>query len=232
MISSLKKDFQKISNPQKAKILSRFFKTGAGEYGEGDIFLGITVPEQRKIAKKYYKDATIGEIDILLKDKIHEYRLTALLVLMLKNKKASQEVKKEYFDYYLKNATYINSWDLVDVTCRDIVGEYLVDKKRDILYKLARSKNLWEKRISIISTYAYIRRNDFKDTLKIAEILLFDKHDLIQKAVGWMLREVGKRDEKEEELFLNKYYKVMPRTTLRYAIEKFNDKKRKFYLKK
>jgi len=230
MIKKIIQGLNKKANQEKAKIFSRFFKTGKGEYGEGDKFLGITVPEQRKIAKKFYKGISLEEIKTLLISKIHEYRLTTLFTLILKYKKAGVKIRKEYFDFYLKHTKYINNWDLVDVTCRDIVGEYLLDKDRTILYRLAESKDLWKRRIAIISTYAFIRKNQFLDTLRVAEILIQDKHDLIQKAVGWMLREVGKRDLKTEEEFLQKYCRKIGRTTLRYAIEKFPEKKRKFYL--
>ena len=226
-LDSLKKDIERLSNPSKAKLLQRFFKTGKGEYGEGDIFLGIQVPEQRKIARKY-KDLELNEIQELLKSKIHEYRLIALLILVEKYVKSLN--KKEIVDFYLKNTRNINNWDLVDLTSHKILGEYLKDKDRSILFKLAKSKNLWEKRISIISTFAFIRNNDFNDSFKIAELLLKDKHDLIHKAVGWMLREIGKKDQDAEERFLKKYYKTMPRTMLRYAIERFDEKKKRFYM--
>lgn len=232
MLKQIIKELQRHADPERAIHSLRFFKTGPGEYGEGDKFLGITTPIERKIAKKYYKSISIDEVQILLSNRFHDIRMTALFILILKNKKAVEKTKKEYFDFYLKNTKYINNWDLVDVTCRDIIGEYLVGKDRKILYKLSKSKNLWEKRISIISTFAFIKRNDFNDGLKIAEILVNDKHDLIQKAVGWTLREIGKKDLSREEKFLSKYYKVMGRTALRYAIEKFPEAKRKFYLTK
>lgn len=224
---NIKKDIQKLANPEKAEILQRFFKTGPGQYGEGDIFLGITVPEQRKVAKKY-SDLRLDELQELLNSKIHEHRLVAILILneQFKNN------KKQIFDFYLKNTKNINNWDLVDLSAHKIIGEYLIDKDRKTLYKLANSKNLWEKRISIISTFAYIKNKEFGDALKIAEILLHDKHDLIHKAVGWVLREIGKKDQKVEEEFLKKHYKQMPRTMLRYSIEKFKEEKRKFYMKK
>ncbi|MFH0979564.1 MAG: DNA alkylation repair protein [Candidatus Roizmanbacteria bacterium] len=232
MIKKVIQELNKKTNPEKAKILSRFFKTGKGEYGEGDKFLGITVPEQRQTAKKFFKNITLKEIKILLKNKIHEYRLTALIMLTYKYKKADEKDRKQYFEFYLKNTRSINNWDMVDLTAPNIVGEYLFDKDRKIIYELTKSKNLWEKRIAILSTYTFIRKNQFLDTLRVAEILIKDKHDLIQKAVGWMLREVGKRNLKTEEEFLQKYYQKMGRITLRYAIEKFPEEKRKFYLRK
>lgn len=216
-------------DPNKAKILSRFFKTGKGEYGEGDKFLGITVPVQRKNAKEFI-NLNPKEIEQLLNSKIHEYRLTALIILVLKFKKAEENEKKQIFDLYLKNTKNINNWDLVDLTAPNIVGTYLLDKDRSLIHKLSQSKNLWEKRIAMLSTFIFIRKNQFQDTLRVTEILIKDKHDLIQKAVGWMLREIGKRNMTVEEEFLKKYCKQMGRTTLRYATEKFPEKKRKYYL--
>lgn len=230
-IRKLQKDLQKLANSEKAKILQRFFKTGKGGYGEGDVFLGVMVPEQRKVAKKY-KDLTLKEIQQLLNSKIHEHRLTSLFILVDKYKKADEKTKKKIFDFYLKNKNNINNWDLIDLSAPNIIGDYLLDKPRDILYKLAKSKSLWERRISILSTAAFIRNGQFDDTLRISEILINDKHDLIHKGVGWMLREVGKRNQAIEERFLKKYYKKMPRTMLRYAIEKLPENKRKFYLGK
>lgn len=223
-------DLEKAANPKKAKLLSGFFKTGKGQYGEGDVFMGVMVPQQREVAKKYYREITLEDIGKLLKSPIHEHRLTALVMLVMKSKRADMETKKTYCDFYLKNTRYINNWDLVDITCVRVVGEYLLDQDRSILYKLARSPNLWEKRIAIISTFAFIDKNQVEDSLAISEILLHDPHDLIHKAVGWVLREVGKADIKKEEKFLRRHYKTMPRTALRYAIEKFPGKLRDFYL--
>ncbi len=231
MLNSLEKDLQAAANKEKAVLLQRFFKTGKDEYGEGDVFLGIMVPEQRKLVLKY-KDLPVKDIQKLLESGIHEYRLTGILILVNQYKRANDKKKKEIFDFYLKNAKYVNNWDLVDLSAPNIIGSYLLDKNRKILYKLAKSSDLWERRISIISTFAFIRNNDFKDSLKISEILLKDEHDLIHKAVGWMLREVGKRSLSTEEEFLKKHYKKMPRTMLRYAIEKFSDAKRQSYLKR
>ena len=227
----LQKEIKKNANKQKAGVLQRFFKTGKGQYGEGDVFLGIVVPTQRIIAKKY-QNIVLSDIQKLLSSKVHEERLIALLILVFQFPKANSKKRKTIFDFYLKNTKNINNWDLVDLTAPSIVGEYLLDGNRKILYKLARSKDLWEKRIAIISTFTFIKNNQFEDTLLIAEILLNDEHDLIQKAVGWMLREVGKRDLSVEEEFLQKYYQKMPRTMLRYAIEKFSEKKRKYFLAK
>ncbi|MCD4706037.1 DNA alkylation repair protein [bacterium] len=230
-LEKIKKELKKLSNTKEVTKLQRFFKTGKGEYGEGDIFLGIKVPTQRQIAKKY-ENLQLKKIKNLLNNKIHEYRLTALLLLIEKYKKADGKEKKKIFDFYLSNIKNINNWDLVDLSVYKIIGDYLLNKQRNILYKLAKSENLWERRISIIATYAFIKNDDFKDCLKISRILLNDKHDLIHKAVGWMLREVGKRNQKIEEKFLDKHCKKMPRVMLRYSIEKFNEKKRKMYLKK
>ena len=227
----LKKDLLQLSNPEKAKKLSGFFKTGKGQYGEGDLFLGIPVPEQRKIAKKYV-DLSSNDIQKLLNSKTHEHRLTALLVLIFKYKKAENSGKEQIFNFYLKNTKNINNWDLVDLSAPKIIGDYLVNKDKLILYELAKSNNLWERRISILSTFKFIANNDFKDALKISELLLHDRHDLIHKAVGWALREIGKRNQEVEERFLTKYCTQMPRTMLRYAIEKFDETKRKFFLNK
>jgi len=230
MLEKLKKEFSKLANPEKARILEKFFKTQKGEYAEGDNFLGIIVPEQRKLVKKYGHSLSLEEIQELLNTKIHEYRLTALLILLKQYQKADEKIKKQIFDFYLKNTRNINNWDLVDLSSRDILGNYLLDKDKSILYRLANSKNLWKKRIAIISTSEFIRQNQFDDTIKISEILLKDKHDLIHKAVGWMLREVGKRNQEVLESFLKKHHKTMPRTMLRYAIEKFPENKRKAFL--
>lgn len=227
----LERDLQKLKNHKKAGILARFFKTGKGEYGEGDIFLGLTVPQQRQIAKKYIH-LTLKELQKLLSSKIHEYRLTALFILIAKYKKAGKEEREEIFDFYLKNTAHINNWDLIDLSAPSIVGDYLLNKDRNILYRLAKSKSLWKKRISILATYTFIKNGQFTDTLKISEILLKDTHDLIHKAIGWMLREVGKKDQKAEENFLMRHYRVMPRTMLRYATERFGEEKRRFYLGK
>lgn len=230
-LENIKDDLQQLADPEKARVLSRFFKTGKGEYGEGDIFLGIKVPEQRKIAKKY-SGLAFDDIGQLLESNIHEYRLTSLFILILKYNKKDSSEKQEIVDFYLNNIKNVNNWDLVDSSAPYILGHFLLDKDRSILYRLARLDNLWERRISILSTFAFIKTNSFEDALNISEILLFDEHDLIHKAVGWMLREVGKRDLTIEEEFLQKHYLEMPRTMLRYAIEKFDEDKRKFYLGK
>lgn len=231
MLNKIKKELQSNGNPEKAKILSGFFKTGKGQYGEGDIFLGIIVPKTREIANKYV-DLNFKDIQRLVLSKIHEERMAALMILVEKYKKSDLKDKKLIVDFYLQNAEKVNNWDLVDLSADKILGDYLIDKDKSILYKLAKSENLWERRISIISTFAFIKNNKFKDTIKISEILLNDKHDLIQKAVGWMLREVGKRDEKILCNFLDKHCRKMPRTMLRYAIERLDEKKRECYMEK
>ncbi|MDP2672687.1 MAG: DNA alkylation repair protein [Nanoarchaeota archaeon] len=228
---NLIKDFQKLKNPKKVAILSSFFKTGKGEYGEGDVFLGLTVPQQRLFVKKYL-NLKLKDLELLLSSKVHEFRLTSLLILVAKYKKADEARKKEIFDFYLKNTKNINNWDLVDLSAPNIIGQYLLDKDKSVLIEMAKSKDLWKKRISILASYAFIKENQFDYTFQISKLLLSDKHDLIHKAVGWMLREAGKRNQDKEEIFLKKYYKTMPRTMLRYAIEKFDDNKRKFYLGK
>lgn len=231
-IDLLRIELKRHANPIKASILQRFFKTGKGQYGEGDIFLGITVPASRKFARKY-KDLNESEIKSLFKSKIHEERLIAVLILVHNFENGDEQIKKKIFEYYLANTAYINNWDLVDLSADKIVGAYLLNKPRKILYKMARSNNLWERRIAIISTFNFIKNDQSKDTFDIAKILLNDKHDLIHKAVGWMLREVGKRVSLEQEMFfLNKYANKMPRTMLRYAIERMNGPHRERYLLK
>ena len=229
-LTEIRKAISKQKNPAQAITLQRFFKTRKGEYGEGDIFYGIKVPEQRMIAKQF-KNLALDDLKTLILSKVHEERLIATFILGDQFKRGDEKKKKTIFDFYLSNRKGINNWDLVDLSAPKIVGAYLIDKEKDLLYKFAHSKDLWEKRISIISTQAFIREHYFTDTLNISEILLNDKHDLIHKAVGWMLREIGNRDMETEEQFLRKNYKSMPRTMLRYAIEKFPEQKRKAYLK-
>ncbi|MDP2638178.1 MAG: DNA alkylation repair protein [Candidatus Levybacteria bacterium] len=272
VVCKLRKELEKIKDPARAKILQRFFKTGKGEYGEGDIFLGITVPQSRKIAKKYYS-LNIKELKVLISSKIHEERMIALFIMINKYKTTNHE--KIIFNFYLKNMKYINNWDLVDLSAPNIVGAHLYENEffarqsrisdnsqfargpvtrfppasapltvravgslssratpRSVLMTLVKSKNLWERRIAVLATFYFIKNNKFEESLKLAEILLQDKHDLIQKAVGWMLREIGKKDPDTEIKFLNINYKKMPRTMLRYAIERFPEKLRLSFLKK
>ncbi len=226
-LENLVKELKTAGHPDKAKLLSGFFKTGKGQYGEGDIFLGIYVPIQRAISKKY-TDLDFSDLATLLKSKVHEHRLAALYILVAKFKLG--DAKEKVYKFYLKNIKGINNWDLVDTSAPRIIGEWLAEKPKDTLYKLARSKNLWEKRIAIISTLAFIKNKHLTDTFKISEILMNDKHDLIHKAVGWMLREAGKKDEAALRKFLDKHTTKMPRTMLRYSIEKFNQETRKYYL--
>jgi 3-methyladenine DNA glycosylase AlkD len=230
VLNRIRKDLDKLKNPAKAKILAGFFKTNKGEYGAGDIFLGISVSKQRQIAKKYFGTG-LKILQKLLKSKIHEECLTTLFILIDNYEKADETEKEKIVNFYLKNTKYINNWDLVDLSAPKIIGDYFFKKDKSILYKLVKSNILWERRIAIIATAEFIKNNQFKDTLKISQLLLDDKQDLIHKAVGWMLREIGKRDQKIEEEFLKKYYKKMPRTMLRYAIEKFTENKRQTYLK-
>jgi len=231
-IAKIKNELNSLKNLQQAKILACFFKTGKGQYGQGDIFLGIKVPIQRKIAQKYQDALSLSQTVTLLDSKIHEYRLTALIILVNKFKKGNEKTKEKIFKLYLKNTKHINNWDLVDLSAPNIIGSYLVDKDKSILVKLAKSPNLWKKRIAIISTICFIRNNSFSDTINIATILLADSHDLIHKAVGWMLREVGKKDKQELTRFLDKYCKSMPRTMLRYSIERLNPDQKNHYMQK
>lgn len=229
----IRSELKKSADPEKAKVLRRFFKTGKGEYGEGDKFIGVDAPKMRSVTKKYFCHISIEETSEFLKENgCHEERMAALIILMLKYQNGTEAEKKKIFNLYLKNTKFINNWDLVDVTCRDIVGAYLLEKSRKKLYKLAKSKDIWERRIAIVSTFYFIQRKDLDDTFKIAEILLSDKHDLIHKAVGWMLREAGKRDKERLTKFLDENFSKMPRTMFRYAIEKFSPKERKYFLNK
>ena len=228
-LAELRKELKQEANNEQAIILQRFFKTGKGEYGEGDKFYGIKVPVQRKIAKKH-RDISLKEIQGLLNSPVHEERLVSLFILVDQYTKGDDKTKEKLFRFYLKNTKKINNWDLVDLSAPKIVGAHLLNRDKGILFKLAVSSNLWEKRISILSTYTFIRNQNFDTTFRIAEILLNDDHDLIHKGVGWMLRETGNQNLKEEEIFLKKHYKHMPRTMLRYAIEKFPEKRRKAYL--
>ena len=228
-LTDLRNDLKKEENKEQAVNLQRFFKTGKGEYGEGDIFYGIKVPLQRAIAKKH-RDLSLSELQELLNSPIHEERLVSLLILADQYGKGDEKMKEKIFYFYLKNTLKINNWDLVDLSAPKIVGAHLVDRDKSILFKFAGSSNLWEKRIAILSTMFFIKNLHFETTLNISEILLKDRHDLIHKGVGWMLREVGNKDLAVEEKFLKKYYRQMPRTMLRYAIEKFPETKRKAYL--
>jgi len=230
IVRNIRRKLQQLGSKDKAKVLQRFFKTGPGEYGEGDVFIGVRVPYLRRLAKGY-QDITIKEVMQFLMSKIHEERFFALLILVSKYSKGDETVKKRIYEIYLQNTQFINSWDLVDGSAQHIVGAFLMDKGKKPLYILAKSKNLWERRIAILSTFHFIKHDNYAETLKISKILLSDEQDLIHKAVGWMLREIGKRHMTTEEIFLRKHYKKMPRTMLRYAIEKFPEPKRQEYLK-
>lgn len=226
----VEKALMKIADKPKGEFLARFFKTGKGQYAEGDVFLGITVPAQRKVAVEF-KALPLSEIGVLISSKYHEFRLTALLILVWQYEHCKDVTLKKFMvDFYLKNRKFINNWDLVDSSARQVLGDWLLDKDRAILYKYAVSKDLWERRIAIIATFRFIMEKDFADTLKICEILMEDRHDLIHKATGWMLREIGKRDQKPLRGFLDKYSKKMPRTMLRYAIEHFTPELKKKYM--
>jgi 3-methyladenine DNA glycosylase AlkD len=221
---------QGMSNKKKARKAKRFFKMKKGEYGAGDVFWGISVPNIKPMAKAY-RYLTLSEIGVLLKHPVHEVRLCALLIMVEQFKTSIQSEKQAIVDLYLSNTQYINNWDLVDLSCYNILGKFLLDKPRRILYRLVKSKSMWEQRIAIVSTYVFIHNQDFKDTLAIAKILLSHPHDLIHKATGWMLREVAKRDEPRLLKFIQIHYKEISRTTLRYAIERLPEQKRKNILK-
>ena len=227
----VKAELERLSDPEHATKLQRFFKTGKGEYGEGDIFIGVRVPDQRRTAKKY-RNISLNDILELLRSEIHEHRLTALFILTEQFNKGDEEARHQIVDLYLDNTAYVNNWDLVDSSAHKILGAWLVDKPRAVLYDLARSESLWERRISIISTFAFIHRGDFRDAIALAGALVDDGHDLIHKASGWVLREVGKKDQSVLVEFLLEHYQTMPRTMLRYAIERLPEERRRFYMRK
>lgn len=219
-------------DPHRAFHMFKFFKAVPGGYGEGDIFIGVPVPMQRKIARKYYKDAAFSDLQELITAPVHEYRLTALIMLVHRFEKSDEEAAREQLvRFYLNNIAYINNWDLVDLSAPKILGRYLFDKDKELLYQLVKSTDLWKQRIAVMSTYHFIKNGDFEDTFKLARLLLDSKEDLIQKAIGWMLREIGKRSLNEEISFLKEHYKKMPRTMLRYAIERFDPSLREKFLK-
>lgn len=221
-----------LSTPEKRDFLPYFFKTGKGQYGEGDKFLGVVVPDTRKVAKAH-KDLADGELKKLLRNPYHECRLCALLILVERYKKADQKEKKTVYDFYLSQSKYVNNWDLVDLSSRYIVGEYLLDKEdRTILYQLAESECMWDQRIAVTSTYTFIKNRDYKDIIALSEKLMHHPHDLMHKAIGWMLREMGKMDIQPLYDFLDKHHKQMPRTMLRYSIEKLEPEERAHYMKK
>ncbi|MFZ3073594.1 MAG: DNA alkylation repair protein [Minisyncoccales bacterium] len=233
MIEEIKRELRIGASKEKALGLQKFFKTGPGEYAEGDKFLGAMVPQIRAAIKKYWEEISPDEAQKLLKSEFHEERMAALLILVKKFQKGDDKTKRKIFDLYLKNTKYVNNWDLVDLTAPQIVGGYLEGKDKNILFELARSKSLWERRVAMLATFFFIKNGDCRAALGIAELLLGDKEDLIHKAVGWALREIGKRCGREiEEDFLNKHYETMPRMMLRYAIEKFSGERREHYMKR
>jgi 3-methyladenine DNA glycosylase AlkD len=230
-LQSIKEDLNHHANKEKAEFLSGFFKAHPGGYGEGDRFIGVVVPAQRGIAKKIFRELSLGEVEKLLRDEIHEYRLTALFIIVYKYEKSEEPERRSIVDLYLRNISHINNWDLVDASAEKILGPHLINGDRKILYDFAHSDDLWKQRIAIMTTFHFIRNHRYEDTLKIAEILLNHPHDLIHKATGWMLREIGNRDFNVEYAFLKRHYRKMPRTMLRYAIEKFDEELRQRFLK-
>jgi 3-methyladenine DNA glycosylase AlkD len=230
-LHTIRSELNTLADPAHAAVSRRFFKTGPGDYGEGDRFIGIRVPQLRKLAQKTYNHLSCDTAVMLLKSPIHEERHLALFILMHLFGGGNEALKEKIYRLYLENTAHINNWDLVDTSAEHIVGHYLLEKDKRPLHLLASSRNLWERRIAIIATFCYIKQHQFEETLKIAEILLHDRHDLIQKAVGWMLREMGKRDQAIETAFLNAHYMTMPRTMLRYAIERYPEPFRQAYLK-
>jgi 3-methyladenine DNA glycosylase AlkD len=227
----LLQNFIDLKNPKKAQILSRFFKTYPGQYGQGDLFLGIVVPLQRDLVARFWDSLTLKETEKLLHSKYHEHRLTALLILVKKYQKGDWLLRQKIFDLYLQNTRYINNWDLVDLSAPNIVGTHLLDKPRTLLKSLARSDSLWERRISLLACFPLIKNHDFTPLLALSKILITDSHDLIHKALGWMLREMGKVDQLALISYLDQFATKLPRTALRYSIEKLPQTKRQFYLK-
>ncbi|MBN3581127.1 DNA alkylation repair protein [Algoriphagus aestuarii] len=232
LVEQIKAALKDKAIPEKAAFFPIFFKSGPGEYGEGDQFLGVKVPEQRKIAKSVYKEISLEEIEILMRDAYHEVRLTAVLILVYRYEKLkSDEERKKLVDFYLSNLKWVNNWDLVDSSCHQILGHYYLNRDKSLFYELAAKSHLWSQRVAMVSTYYWIKRGKFKDALSLAEKLIDHPHDLMHKAVGWMLREIGNQDYEVEYAFLKKHYQQMPRTALRYAIEKFDENVRQDFLK-
>jgi len=228
--AALERELKAAGTAERAIGAARYFKTGKGEYGEGDVFLGVTVPALRKIAKQY-RELEIEELEMLLRSRAHEHRAAALEILVEQYRRGDDKVRRQVFDFYLHNTRYVNNWDLVDGSCRGIVGEHLRTRSRRVLDKLARSESVWERRIAMVSTMPLVWGGETDDALRIAELLLDDAHDLIHKAVGWLLREVGDEDQAALVGFLKKHYERVPRTALRYAIEHFPMEQRKQMLK-
>lgn len=231
LTKTITNELQALSDAEKREIFPKFFKAGKGEYGEGDRFLGVTVPNIRAIAK-LHKDISIEDIRDLIQSEWHEVRLCALIIMVEKSKKKDEALRKELFNLYLSQTKRINNWDLVDLSCRFIIGEYLLDKSRDILYQLAQSSLLWDNRIAIVSTYAFIRKGQLEDTYALSDLMMQHPHDLMHKAIGWMLREAGKRNPERLYDYVMSHRADMPRTMLRYAIEKFSPKERTILMKR
>jgi 3-methyladenine DNA glycosylase AlkD len=227
---NLKQSLLQLANPERAIQTARFFKTEKGQYGEGDIFIGVSNPQVHALVKTFYKNIQITEIQELIDDKIHELRFAGLLVLVNQYTKANKNQQQIIVDFYLKNLSQINNWDLVDCSAYKILGKFLLDKDRQILYDLAETGHLWSERVAVVSTFEFIRNEQFTDIFRLSERFLTHPHDLMHKACGWMLREVGKRDELALEEFLDEHLPKMPRTMLRYAIERMEEKKRLEYL--
>uniref|UniRef100_A0A914XAV1 DNA alkylation repair protein n=1 Tax=Plectus sambesii TaxID=2011161 RepID=A0A914XAV1_9BILA len=230
VVTIIEEQMRKLGKKSRAANSQKFFKTGKGGYGEGDVFLGITMPEIRTVAREHLH-IELKSVEQLLKSPLHEIRMLAAVILTDCAKKAkTDKEKKLLYDCYMTNRAHINNWDLVDVSAPEVVGGYLVDKDRSILHELARSESLWDRRIAVLATFRFIKTADFDDSIKLAEALLEDKHDLIHKAIGWMLREIGKKHMATAELFVSTHCDTMPRTMLRYAIERYPEAKRKRYL--
>lgn len=225
----IKQALEKLADPLRATNSARFFKTGPGQYGEGDKFIGVTVPDQRKVAKKF-RQAPMSEVIDLLQSPVHEHRLTALFIMVDQYRRGDEQIKKQIASLYHKNRAYVNNWDLVDSSAPYIIGDYLINHSPNVLFRLASSKSIWDRRMAVISTFAFIKENQFDLTLKIADMLLNDKEDLIHKAVGWALREVGKKDTQKLLDFLDHHANKMPRTALRYALEKLDAKSKQHYM--
>lgn len=228
-VRDLKQALQAVARPDRVPVLQNFFKTGPGQYAEGDVLIGVYVPDSRKIARRFRR-LPLADIAVVLDSPIHEERLTALFILVHCYQAADVTGKEAVYDFYLNHTHRINNWDLVDISCHKIVGDWLLERDRSVLHRLAKSANLWERRISMVSTYAFIRAGDLDDTFNLARVHLHDKHDLMHKAVGWMLREAGKQDILPLRAFLDEHATAMPRTMLRYAIERLDKTERQHYL--
>lgn len=233
MLKEIEEAIAVLSIPEKAAFFPKFFKTGKGEYGEGDLFLGVKVPDQRSVAKEYYAKISLQDLSALLSSKYHEHRLTALFMLISKFEKTKDKaVKEEIIEFYLNHLQYVNNWDLVDSSCYKILGRYAFEnQKEDLLRKLAASEEMWHKRIAVVGTMHYVKKGEYKLTKEFVTLNLKHSHDLMHKANGWLLREMGQKNEQELLSYLNQHYKEMPRTCLRYAIEKLDEDLRQDYLK-